>query len=111
MSLVTTTTTKDRCIEFINKVREARFTKIKNRQVNKFNILVAKSNRDRETSTQSRNINNQLQVANSNNNQLQASGVNNKWVINLFNTPLTTAQDSLLSKGPNYAIAPQIPIM
>ena len=48
MSLVTTATTKDRCIKFINKVREARFIKTKNRQFNKFNRLVAKSNRDSE---------------------------------------------------------------
>ena len=41
LSLVTTRS-KDRYIEFINKVREAGFIKIKNRQVNKFNILVAK---------------------------------------------------------------------
>ena len=41
LSLVTTTS-KDRCREFINKVREARFIKIKNRDVNKFNRLVAK---------------------------------------------------------------------
>ena len=27
--VTTTTTTKDRCMEFINKVREARFTKMK----------------------------------------------------------------------------------
>ena len=42
LSLVTTITSKDRCIEFIIKVREARFIKIKNKQVNKFNRLVAK---------------------------------------------------------------------
>ena len=46
LSLVTTTTSKDRCIEFINKVREARFIKIKNRQLNKFNRLVAKNGND-----------------------------------------------------------------
>ena len=52
---------------------------------------------------------NQLQAINSNRNQLQTSGVNNNWVINLSNTPLTKAQESLLSKGPNYAIAPKPP--
>ena len=36
---------------------------------------------------------------------MQASSNTNKWVINLSHTPLTTSQESLLSKGPNYAIA------
>ena len=48
------------CIEFINKVREARFIKIKNRQVNKFHRLVAKWGR--EISAQSVNNSNQPQV-------------------------------------------------
>ena len=111
LSLVTTTTTtaKDRCIEFINKVREFRFTKIKNRQVNKFNRLVDKHGNGRETNAQSRNISNQSQASNSNSNQMQDSGSNNKWVINLSNTPLTPAQESLLSKGPDYAIASNPP--
>ena len=46
---------------------------------------------------------------NSNNIQSQAPGVNNKWVINSSNTPLNPAQESLLSKGPNYAVAPGNP--
>ena len=50
---------------------------------------------------------NQLQVPNNNKNQLQASSSNKKWVINLSNTSLTPAQESLLAKGPNFAIAPQ----
>ena len=103
---MTTTTAKERCIEFINKVREFKFTKIKNRQVNKFNKLVAKIGNGRDTNTHSRNINNQAQASNSNSNQLQASGSNHKCVINLSNTPLSQAQESLLSKGPNHAIAP-----
>ena len=109
--LVTTTTIKDSCIEFINNVREARFIKMQNRQVNKFNRLVIKSNTDRdgEASAQNRNISNQLQIANNNNNQWQGSGGSNRWVINLSDTPLTPAQESLLSKGPNYAIAPKNP--
>ena len=97
LSLVTTTTAKDRCIVLINKVRESRFTKIKNRQVNKFNRLATKSGKGREANTYCRNISNQSQASNSNSNQLQASGSNNKWVINLSNTPLTQAQESFLS--------------
>ena len=36
-SLVTNMTTLQRCIEFINKVREFNFIKVRDRQVNKFN--------------------------------------------------------------------------
>ena len=36
--------------------------------------------------------------------QLQAQISPNKWVINLPSTPLSQAQESLLSKGPNYAV-------
>ena len=42
-----------------------------------------------------------------NNNQLQTSSNNNKWVINLSNSSLTQAKESLLSKGPNYVIVPK----
>ena len=93
--------------EFINKVRETRFIKVKNRQVNKFNRLVAKSGR--EISAQSVNNSNQLQSSSNNNNHTQTHNINNKWVINLSNTPLTPAQGSLLAKGPNFAVAPKNP--
>ena len=74
------------CTEFINKERESRYIKIRDRQVNKFNRLVGKIDRSRETNAQSIG----------NNNQLQASSNNNKWFITLPNTPLTQAQESLL---------------
>ena len=51
MLSMVTTTTMDRCTEFINKARESRFIKVRDSQVNKFNILASKSNRG--TSTQS----------------------------------------------------------
>ena len=68
-----TKTTMDRCTEFTNKVRESRFIKVRDRQVNNFNILAS----NRGTSAQSLG----------NNTQLQASSNTNKWVINLSNTP------------------------
>ena len=95
---IVTTTTGNRCTEFISKVRETRFIKVKNRQVNKFNRLVARSGRElgfRETSAQSVIYNNQLQGHNK---------TCNNWVINLSKTPLTPAQESLLVKGTNFAI-------
>ena len=87
----------DRCTYFINKVRESRFIKIRDRQVNKINRLEGKRDRGRRAKAQSIG----------NNNQSQASSINKKWIINLSNTPLTQAQESLLSKGPNYAIVPK----
>ena len=44
--------------------------------------------------------------SNNNNNQLEAGPDNSKWVINLSKTKLTEAQESLLAKGPNFAITP-----
>ena len=49
-------------------------------------------------------------VFNSNNlnngNSQSQQGNSNKWFINLSKTPLTKGQESLLAKGPNFAIAP-----
>ena len=115
--MVTTTTTQGKCIEFINKVRENRFNKIKERQVSKFNRLINKpSNKDRDSSTQPMGNPRQLQQPSSKlrqlqeiisqSNQFQTTNNNNKWVINLSKTPLTPAQQSLLAKGPNFAVTP-----
>ena len=117
MSLVTTS--RDRCRDFINKVR-ARSINIKNRQVNKFNRLVTKCGNDRNNNSRERNAycNKQPQASsnncsnyssNNNNNQLQPSNTKNKWVINLSNIPLTPAQESLLAKGPIFAVAHKNP--
>ena len=118
-SLVTNTTTQQKCIEFIDKVREFNFIKVRDRQVNKFNRLIYKNKSKlevRQQSTQSiDNSNSQAQVLTSNS-QLQGSNSNshvtnhaNKWVINLSSVSLTTTQESFLSKGPNFALAPSNP--
>ena len=60
-SLVTNTTDIDECSKFIHRVREDRFFKARDRQVNKLNRLVSKGN------------NNSF----SHNNQAQATGNNN----------------------------------
>ena len=81
------------CIEFIKKVREFNFIKVRDRQLNKFNRLINKNKSSlevRQQSTQSiDNSNGQAQVHTSNS-QLQGSNSNNhatnhvnKWVINL----------------------------
>ena len=77
------TTTMEKFTDFIKKVREFRFIKVEDRQVNKLNRLMG--NKDRELTTQ-------LLV---NNNQLQVQFYSNKWVINLFSTLLSQAQVSL----------------
>ena len=107
VSTVTNTTDFDQCSKFIDKVTEGRFYKIKERQINKFNILISKSNNIRSSQD------NQIQtstVGNSNdiknNSQLQVE-TNSKWVINLSKTRLSIGQTSVLSKGPNFAIAPR----
>ena len=74
LSLVTTTT-MEKCTDFINKVREFRFIKIRNRQVNKFNRLMG--NKDREITAQPL----------ANNNQSQAQSDPNKCLVNLSSTP------------------------
>ena len=38
---------------------------------------------------------------------ISSNNTKQKWVINLSNTPLTPAQESLLAKGPNFAIVPK----
>ena len=43
-SIVTNTTIQQKCREFIDKVREVRFIKVRDRQVSKFSILLHKNN-------------------------------------------------------------------
>ena len=75
LSLVTTTT-MGKCTDFINRVREVRFIKIRDRQINNFYRLMG--NKDMEITAQPL----------ANNNQLQAPNNSNKWVINLSSIPL-----------------------
>ena len=117
--MVTTTKTRlasivthvdlDRCISFIEKVRQDRFNKVKDRQVRKFELL---SNRNRSIQDNNHNFNNHRltqrcnEAGLDNSNQLVSDRDIAKWVINLSKTELTTAQNTVLAKGPNYAISP-----
>ena len=56
LSSMVTSSTMVRCIEFINKVRELGFIKVRDRQANKFHILVGKSNRSNNTQPLGNNI-------------------------------------------------------
>ena len=95
--LLVTIMTMEKCTDFINKIRECRFIKVRDRQVNKFNRLM--ESKDRELTAQPL----------ANHNQLQAQNNSNKWVVNLSSTPLAQFQESPFSKGPNYAVAPNPP--
>ena len=83
-----TTKTVDNCRDFLKKVRESRFIKVRDSQVSKFNRLMGY--KDREFTTQP--LGNTIQP--------QAQSNYNKWVINLSSTPLSLAQEYILSKEP-----------
>ena len=135
-SLVTNPNIQQQCTEFIDKVREARFNMVKERQRGKFISLLHTSEQRKNNSINTNNrvgsSSNQLQVNNaennsennsengnnmfrSNSNQVQvnqngnSNSVNSKWVIKISSHPLTPAQVSLLPKGPNIALAPNNP--
>ena len=110
MSLVTNTTDLDRCykvIDKVDKVREERFHKFKERQVRKFNILVSKNN-DRNFNFNNNNPTqeeNGEKVDNNNINSQSQDSNSNKWVIKLSKSNLMEGQRSVLAKGPNFSIA------
>ena len=109
--LVTSTTDRDRCSKFFDKVREDRYNRVKARQVRKFHNLVSKSKQ-----TKANNTNNNVSSLSSNaissdssiNNSSQLQdNINNKWVITLSSISLTEGQKSVLAKGPNYSLTPK----
>ena len=112
MSTVTNATDLDWCSKFIDKVKEDRYGKVKERQVRKLNNLISKSNNNSNKAINNynrlgqRNHANNSDRANNKANQLQANN-NNKWVINLSKTNLTEGQESVLAKGPNFSITPK----
>ena len=109
---------KDRCSNFIEKVRLERFNQARNRQVRKLHIPSSKNsnkqankNRDRDNrillgvNANSTDSNNQA-GRHGNDKQTGNNNLDSKWVINLSKTELTEAQRSVLSKGPNFAVSP-----
>ena len=126
---------QQQCTEFIDKVREVKFNKVKERQMGKFITLFNKSkSRDNRSGNSSENDNNSIR-SNSNHMQVNYTSSNNsgnvmqgndsgcsssivsqgqnsdnssssKWVVNLSSLPLTPAQVSVLSKVPNFSLAP-----
>ena len=130
-SLGTNPNIQQQCTEFIDKVREARFNMVKERQRGKFislhnkrehkSVYINNSARSRSYQAQVNNVENNSgnnsengnNMCRSNSNQAQvnhnSNSINLKWVINLSSHPLTPAQVSLLSKGSNFALAPNNP--
>ena len=123
--MVTNPTIQQQCKEFIDKVREARFNKVRDRQIGKFIRLLNRNNLngsseiipincqvDSNNNTSDRCSKNQMQGNTDNSiNQVQGSIGSNvnqvsKWVVNLSSSPLTPALQSLLSKGPYFSLAP-----
>ena len=126
-SIVTNQEIQQEFIEFINKVREVRFNKVRDRQVGKFTRLLNKNSfngnsENNSSNNRVRSNNNQVQSnsdsyldnssnSNNNNNLAQGSNISNVrsiWVVNLSSSPLSPAQVSLLSKGPNFPLAPPL---
>ena len=70
-NLTAATTTMEKCRDFINKGREFRLIKIRDKQINKFNRVMGY--KDRKTTAQ----------PSANNYQSQSPNDSTKWVINL----------------------------
>ena len=98
VSLVTSTDL-ERCGNFIEKVREERYNRVKVREVRKFQILYGKSIQRSNNNVRDLNTNRSSQGVNTNrlwqsnnrpnhNSQSEGTG-NNKWVINFSKTSLT----------------------
>ena len=90
-----TTTDRDKCSKFIQKISKARLTKVKERQVRKLNSLINKT-----SNNNNKGNNSQMQGSENNNNQI-GNYNNSKLVIKLSKTTSTKGQESLLAKGPN----------
>ena len=114
-SLITSQADKDKCRGLIDKVKQDRYSKIKDRQVRKFQILSEKTRkantrlnnqiiRKVQGRANTSNVDRDREEAQTDNNQNRVQ--NNKWVINLSKTELTLVQRSMLAKGPNFSISP-----
>ena len=115
VSLVTSAD-PEKCGNFIHNVREERFNRVKQRQVSKFHILYSKNihgqsnNRSRIDNRPNQGVNMDRSGFSNHgrdsNNQSEAALDNSKWEINLSKSRLIEAQESVLAKGPNYALTP-----
>ena len=107
----------------VKERQRSKFISLLNKREQRENNSVNINNRARSSSYQAQlknvenNSGNNSEYGNnmfrSNSNQVQvnhnSNSINSKWVINLSSHPLTPAQVSLLSKGPNFALVPNNP--
>ena len=107
----------------VKERQRGKFISLLNKREQRENNSVNINNRARSSSYQAQvkivennsgnNSENGNNMFRSNSNQAQvnhnSNSINSKWVINLSSHPLTPAQVSLLSKGPNFALAPNNP--
>ena len=90
--------TLQKCIRFIEKVRECRHRKVKERQIKKFHVL------EQRTSGCSKQ---DVWENRAEDGTRQFNEKTNKWVINLSKTPLTMEQERLLAHRPKFVITPK----
>ena len=90
--------TLQECIRFIEKVRECRHRKVKERQIKKFHVL------EQRTSGHSKQ---DVRENRAEDGTRQFNEKTNKWVVNLSKTPLTMEQERLLAHGPKFVITPK----
>ena len=113
----------EECTRFIKEKRESRHFKTLEGQKSKFQRLCQK-NRNREgghsnmqdgnhghTCINNRSERETIQTGTETTGESTSNNGNNNniWVRNISSTPLTEAQEKILSQGPNFAIVPKFP--
>ena len=85
---------------------EKTFLQYKNTQIKKLKLLISRS-----STTTSKMVSKTTNTFNTAVTSSTTSSIQDKWVINLFNKELTPEENSLLQKGPKFAVTPAtIPI-
>ena len=116
----------EECTQFIKEKRESRHLKTLVRQKSKFDRLCQKSRKreggcsnmqdgdhdhtciDSNSEEKSETMQTDL-VTTTGENASNNNSSNNIWVRNISSTPLTKAQEKILSRGPNFMIVPKSP--
>ena len=108
--------TYEDCHEFIKKIRECRHKTIPERHIKKFNQLCQQNkgghsnhtsgHSNQHTSTKTHE---HVPIPKTATTTATTTTSRQKWVKNLSGVPLTKAQASLLTHGPNFAMAPRHP--
>ena len=117
----------EECTQFIKEKRESRHLKTLERQKSKFDRLCQKSRKreggcsnmqdgnhdhtciDSTSEGERGTTQTDLATTTGENTTTTNNNNNNIWVRNISSTPLTKAQEKILSRGPNFAIVPKSP--